>query len=287
MSQAAQQKAKAKDSKKGKKKKNKKAKLTARNANKFVLYQRSVQEPEADVRFLTRVYKREYSRLPMQLREDFCGTAYLCSEWVRSHPERTAVGLDLDEPTLEWGHEHNIAPLGEDAERVSLLKKDVLEATRPRTDIAVAFNFSYCIFQQRSLMLKYMKAVKRCLSPAGMFVLDIHGGPESLEDMEECTEFSDFTYVWDQGPIDALSNITHRAIHFRFKDGTQMKNAFRYHWRIWGMPELCDLMVEAGYRRVDIYWEGYDKDGEGNGIFRKVKTAENDESWIAYVVGFP
>jgi hypothetical protein len=269
-----------------KKDKHKKVKLTARNADKFVLYQQSVQEPEADVKFLNRVFKKEHDRAPRTLREDFCGTAWLCAEWVRSHPERTAVGLDLDGPTLDWGREYNIAPLGDDAGRASLLKENVLHYDGPASDVVVAFNFSYCILRERPQLLEYFRAVVSGLGEDGMFALDIHGGPECFEEIEETTQHKGFDYVWDQGPVDPISHLTHRRIHFEFRDGTRLKEAFGYHWRVWTLPELRDLLLEAGFRRVDVYWEGYDENGEGNGIFRKVQKAENDESWIAYVVAF-
>src|ERR1043165_7992711 len=73
--------------------------LTARNADRHDLYQRSVQVPDDEMRFLDRVYEAHTGRRPMHLREDFCGTALLCSRWAKSHPERTAVGLDTSRPT--------------------------------------------------------------------------------------------------------------------------------------------------------------------------------------------
>ena len=284
MASAAQK--QAKNQKKGKKSKRSKVHLTAKTADKHALYEKSVQEPEADIRFLTRIFRKEYDRVPMSLREDFCGTAYLCAEWVKSHPERVAVGVDLDEQTLDWGRRRHLEPLGEDAQRVTLLRRNVLEVREPKVDLAVAFNFSYCTLLERSEMVRYIRTVKESLHPEGAFILDMHGGPESFEELEETTEHSGFSYVWDQGPIDALTQITHRAIHFRFPDGSKIKNAFRYHWRIWNLPEVRDLLADAGFSRTDIYWEGTDEDGEGNGVFRKVQKAENDESWIAYIVAW-
>lgn len=280
MPQSAQKKARRKSKRKNR------TQFTAKTADKFVLYQRAVQMPEADVKFLTRVFKKERGRLPLHLREDFCGTAWLCAEWVRSNRERTATGLDLDAPTLAWGQRHNIDPLGEDARRVSLLQKNVMETTRPPQDICVAFNFSYCILQERTELIRYFRSVRRSLQDDGLFALDIHGGPECYEEIEETTDHKDFEYVWDQGPVEPLSSKSHRKIHFRFPDGTEMRDAFRYDWRIWSLPELRDALVEAGFARVDVYWEGYDKKGEGNGIFRKVQRAENDDSWIAYLAAW-
>src|SRR5512145_471884 len=59
-----------------------KRKLTARTADRHVLYQESVQSPEADARFFTRYFKKLAGRPLRFLREDFCGTALLCCEFV-------------------------------------------------------------------------------------------------------------------------------------------------------------------------------------------------------------
>jgi hypothetical protein len=44
----------------------------------------------------------------LSLKEDFCGTALLASEWVEWRRDNTALGVDLDAATLAWGREHNL-----------------------------------------------------------------------------------------------------------------------------------------------------------------------------------
>ena len=262
------------------------AKLTARTADKHALYETSVQDTAADIHFLSRVFKKERGRPPLALREDFCGTGNLCAAWVASHPERTAVGLDLHQPTMDWGTKQHVAPLGEAASRVRLLKRNVLDGATEAVDLVVAFNFSYCIFKSRAQMKDYFKSAYKGTAAAGAFILDIHGGTESFEEMDEHTDHRGFTYVWDQEPYDAINGFAKRHIHFRFPDGTEMKRAFTYDWRLWTLPELRDLLLEVGFDRVDVYWEGADDEGGGNGIFRKTSRAENEASWIAYIVAW-
>ena len=79
--------------------------------DKHGLYERAVQRPQFDIDFVNRVFTGERARVPLALREDFCGTAFISAEWVRSHPKRTALGLDLHAETLAWGRKWNIAPL--------------------------------------------------------------------------------------------------------------------------------------------------------------------------------
>ena len=84
-----------------------------------------MQAPEYEIRFLNKAFKQHTGRKPLHLREDFCGTALLCSKWAKSDPERTALGLDIDRPTLDWGRERNLAPIGDAAKRVTLLEQDI------------------------------------------------------------------------------------------------------------------------------------------------------------------
>ena len=73
-------------------------------------------------------------------------------------------------------------------------------------------------------------------------------------------------------------------IHFKFPDGSKIKRAFTYDWRLWTLPELRELLIEAGFAKVRVYWEGDDGDGGGNGEFKEHATGEPDLAWIAYIV---
>jgi len=269
-----------------KKDKGNKVVLTAKSADKLDLYERSVQDPPTDIAFFTKAFRKERKRVANSLREDFCGTAMLCADWVKKHPERTAVGLDLHQPTMDYGWKKHIEPLGKDAERVELLNRDVLVGTNRKFDIIAAFNFSYSVFKTRKQLLSYFQTARRDLVDDGAFFIDLYGGPESQVEVEETQKFKGFSYVWDQKPLDAISAWGLRHIHYRFPDGSEMKKAFTYDWRLWTLPELCDLMDDAGFSSWDVYWEGADKKGSGNGIFKKQATAENEDAWIAYLVGW-
>ena len=75
----------------------------ARRADRYDLYQQSVQEPEHEVKFFHRVYKAAFGCRPVVLREDFCGTFAVSCQWVASRADRTAVGVDIDPEPLAWG----------------------------------------------------------------------------------------------------------------------------------------------------------------------------------------
>jgi hypothetical protein len=275
--------------------------LTARSADRFDLYQRSVQNVEHDIDFVDRVFYRFRGRRARSLREDFCGTGNTACAWVRRRRTNVAVGLDLDPRPLAWGRAHNVARLTADQQaRVALIRGDVLSppsprygrsaaAARRRFDLVLAMNFSYWTFRTRALMATYFTAVRRALTRDGLFILDFFGGSDVLREMTEHTRYggrrTGFTYIWDQARYDPITGDYRCHIHFRFPDGTRLRRAFSYHWRLWTLPELRDILADAGFRRVTTFTEGDDGRGGGNGIFREARHSPADRTIIAYIVG--
>ena len=262
-------------------------KLTANSVDKYVLYQRAVQSAEPDVEFLFNTYKEIRNKEPRHFREDFCGTCLLSAYWVKQGKNFTTESYDIDPEPLAWGKKHNLEPLGKTAERVVQYQEDARNPSRKAPDVRCAQNFSYWVFKTRTEMLAYLNSVFKDLDDDGIFICDLHGGPESIQELEEETEMDDesFTYVWDQDSINPISGDARLHIHFRFPDGTELKDAFTYEWRLWGLPELIDILKEAGFSNVDCYWEGTDDDGEsGNGEFTKSNEGEACLSYVAYLV---
>lgn len=255
--------------------------------DKHILYEQSVQAPEADVRFIKRVYKKRRGHPAVSLREDFCGTAALCCDWVKTSRNGEAWGIDLDKPTLDWSVRRNVARLGKQASRVHLIHGDVLEDHDVKTDIVAAFNFSYFTFKKRATLLRYCRAVHAALKSDGIFFLDIYGGPASITVQEEETDYDDFTYIWDQARFCPVTGETLCHIHFRLPGGHTMRRAFTYDWRLWTIPEISDVLVEGGFDDVVVYWEGTNgKTGKGNGVFRPSQKGDDSESFIAYIAAF-
>lgn len=262
-------------------------KFTAKTADKYVLYQRAVQSAEQDADFLFDTYKEIRGKDPIHFREDFCGTCLLSSYWVRLGKKCTAESYDIDPEPLAWGKKHNLDPLGKVALKVQQFEEDARNPSKNAPDVRCAQNFSYWIFKTRAEMLAYFKGIYVDLADDGVFICDLHGGPESSQEMEEETEQDDgsFTYVWDQDSINPITGEARLHIHFRFPDGTEMVDAFTYDWRLWGLPELREILTEAGFASVDCYWEGTDDDGEsGDGVFTKTEEGEACLSYVAYLV---
>lgn len=259
--------------------------LTAATADKYALYQASVQAPDHDVAFLARLFRRRRGRPALHLREDFSGTGLLSATWAKRGPKYTAAGYDIDPEPVSWGMQHNVEPLGKAAERVSFHLEDARTPSTRRPDVRVALNFSYFIFKERRELLGYFRSVYQDLAPDGLFVLDIYGGPEAFHEMEETRKIDQgFTYVWDQDAYWPATGDYKTYIHFRFRDGSELRRAFTYDWRLWGLPELKDMLAEAGFPEVESYWEGTAPDGEGgNGVYRKSRRGENCMAWVTYL----
>lgn len=272
--------------------------LTAKSADKHVLYEESVQCVEADIDFFQRVFRRKKKRPLRTLREDFCGTAALACEFVRRHRDNRAWGVDLDRSTLDWGDQHHRRRLGDRARDVTLIKGDVLDTETPPVDAVAALNFSFQVFKDRDTLRRYFHAARGTLGDDGIFFVDVFGGSDAMEELKEKrkidpeprpdgTRYGRFTYVWEQASFNPIDHRILCHIHFKFADGTKMKRAFTYDWRLWTLPELQEVMQEVGFSDVEVYVEGWDDDaGEADGIFRLRKRMENIAGWVGYVVGY-
>ena len=258
----------------------------AERADRYALYQRSVQDVAWEMHFVEQTFRALRKRAPRQLREDFCGTALAACEWVKRNRRHQAIGVDIDPAVLAWGRQHNVSRLAPRiARRLRLLQADVLTVQVPTVDIILAFNFSYWIFKERALLREYFRQVRQGLSADGIFMLDAYGGYDAFREMREREDFGRFTYIWEQAAYEPVSGQTTCHIHFSFPDGSRLRQAFSYHWRLWTLPELRELLAEAGFEKTTVYFEGTDaKTGEGNGVFQPTARGKADPAWIAYIM---
>jgi hypothetical protein len=264
---------------------------TARKADRWELYEYSVQSVDHEISFVDRAYRKIRGGPASRLREDFCATAQSACEWVRRRPSNTAVALDIDPAALELGRRRHVARLPEGARaRIELLRCDVLTPTRRAwgADIVLAMNFSYWVFTTRPRMVAYFRKVRATLAPEGLFFLDHFGGWAATREQRERTRYHKFTYVWDQHRFNPITNEMTCYIHFEFRDGSRLERAFEYRWRVWSLPEVREMLHEAGFTRTTVFWEGTSKDGSGNGVFRpSADHPEACESFVTYIVAEP
>lgn len=262
------------------------------------LYEASVQNVDTDLDFGRRIFSNHRGRKPLRVREDFCGTAKLAARWVQRNKMHEAWGIDFHRPTLDWGIRYNVAELSDvQKSRLHLLCGDVLKETTPKVDLTFALNFSFCTFKTRDVLRRYFRRVYDDLTAEGIFIMDIYGGTEAgmvkCDDVREIPGFitpdgmkiPDFEYVWDQADYNPINHHTTCHIHFKVPGFGKIRRAFTYDWRLWTLPEIQELLIEAGFAAAEVYLHGFNDDGESDETYRRRTTYENCQGWVAYVAG--
>ena len=141
-------------------------------------------------------------------------------------------------------------------------------------------------FNLKNLSISNQKETVKLFLDEGPYNMLFSGkwdATSQLLDEEEKTKNDGFTYIWDQHKYDPITGSAVNYIHFKFKDGSKIKKAFTYEWRVWTLPEILEMLTEAGFKPT-VYWEQADEDGEGNGEFLPQTEGEADAGWIAYIV---
>ena len=139
---------------------------------------------------------------------------------------------------------------------MTVLEADVFDVQTPRPfDVVLAMNFSYQLFMTRDRLGGYFRRVREALVDDGILFLDAIDG----------------------------HMVCH--IHFAFPDGSKLRRAFSYEWRMWTLPELRELLAEAGYSKVTVYWEGTDPEtGEGSGVYSPATVGDADPGWVCFLI---
>lgn len=267
------------------------------------LYRWAVQDPITQARVLQLVYARTWpGRVPGLLREDFAGTAMDSVAWVAMCEGRHALAVELHGPTLEWARARAQALLGARAGRLTFVHSDVRQVGPPdvpAAHVVAALNFSIFAFLERPVLRAYFEQARRALSEHGVFVANAFGGPERMRAHVRTAIVADraglpgetppapFEYQWEQHPYDAVTAQVDCRIHFARagKPGVAVRDAFRYRYRLWTLPELVEIAREAGFREVQVWQHTYEP---GAGVFLgPVERIEGADRWMAYLVAVP
>ncbi|KAA3650999.1 MAG: class I SAM-dependent methyltransferase [Proteobacteria bacterium] len=254
--------------------------------DKHAFYQQAVQCVEAEIDFVTETFQQLRCRPAVSLREDFCGTAQTTCEWVARDSNNLGYAVDFDPLVLQWGEQNNVSRLTpEQQQRIHLINEDVLTVQTAPMDMVLAMNFSYFIFMTRADMRCYFQSVYQSLAGDGVFFLDAFGGYEAAKELTEERVCDGFTYIWEQATFNPINSQMQCYIHFITDEGVRMDQAFSYHWRLWTLPEISELLTESGFAQVDVYWEGTDKKtGEGNDVYTASQQGTADAGWVCYIV---
>lgn len=254
--------------------------------DRFALYERAVQCPEHELGFFRRVFRSARGREPLTLREDFSGTAAVSVAWVESGRDKEAWAVDHDEECLTWAREHHLPRLDEDARaRLHLINDDVRSAAEVPVDLIAAENFSWCLFKTRPELKSYLEVARENLNDEGALIFDVQGGPWTQgEGMTERRELDDGVVMeWFHERFDPVTHTARYRMSFARGDD-RIDDAFTYDFRHWTLPEVVELCREAGFERVETWWQH--EEGKRAGIYRRVREAPADELWVAYVVAW-
>ena len=218
------------------------------------MYVEAFQNPSAEVELLRNWYRAKYSKLPNLLREDFCGSAANCIEWIKNNQQNHAIGIDIDQGILDHAQLAFQSDLkGEQSKRINLYDQNVLDGSLPTAEVAIAFNCSFWIFKKRRELIKYFSNCYETLDSDGMIALQMYCGPEAQSIGTDRLECDGFTAIWEQRSFDPRTNRCDSRIHFELKDGSKIQDAFLYDWRVWSPPECIDLLEEVGFRDVAVH----------------------------------
>ena len=208
------------------------------------------------------------------MREDFCGTAAVCREWVRLGEGFAAVGVDLDAGVIGVARERMVRAGAEG--RMRLVCGDAIGGggdmsegpDGERADVVYVGNFSIGEIHERAVLVRYLRASVARLREGGVMVCDTYAGESAFRtgyatrvhavepSIAEGIEGVRVHCTWEQREAEAMMARVVNAIHFRVEQRgeitLEMFDAFVYRWRLWSVPELRDAMLEAGFASVEL-----------------------------------
>lgn len=279
------------------------------NVDRLELYRWAVQDPETHAEVLRIMYMcMNPGHTASLLREDFAGTAADSVAWVALREGRRAVAVEIDAPTVLWAKERAERILGSRASGVEFIVSDVMQAgpsEAPQADIVSVLNYSIFYFHERAALRRYFLHAAKCLAPRGLLGLNAFGGTQSTQALTRRRQVAPsprlpteagalpFEYLWEQEPRDADYPRLDAAIHFMIPDPTspggvhEVRDAFRYDWRVWTIEELIEELHAASFDDVEVWRHTYDPAEGSAGLFLgPVPLSELAplNYWTAYIV---
>ena len=100
--------------------------------------------------------------------------------------------------------------------------------------------------KKRKELVEYFSKVREGLKDDGVIFSRYFGGTETRQELVEETEHEAHSYFWDCDQFNPLTNECQYYIHFKV-DNTKYEKAFSYDWRMWTIPEIKEILVDAGF----------------------------------------
>jgi SAM-dependent methyltransferase len=221
------------------------------------LYETCCQRPD----LLAPAIARLHGGHARTLHEDFCGSAALSRAWCMGGSDRTALGTDKDAEAVGTARAR-CDRAGLDGQ-VMVVQSDVLNASLQPASADVVFvgNFSVGELHSRADLLRYLLSARVRLRTGGMLMLDVFGTPPAPGKASRTRTFPredgvTISSTWEQREYDPWTGLIRCMLHFRAAQGGEvlidLPDAFAYHWRVWGVPELRDALRESGFGDVCV-----------------------------------
>jgi len=240
---------------------------------RFQTYEQAVQNTAFTLRFLEQEFKRERGRPPHSLREDFAGSAAV--SYAFANVDRFAFAVDHDEHALAYG-EQNHGPHS----NVRTYCADVMLELGTH-DLCVVENFSIGYFHERSALMRYLEKTYRSSSSEGAFFCDLLSGSQLREGKWQREHQEPFSWSFQQISFEPLSGRGKFTLELPNRSGVRVP-AFQYDWRLYGVAELREAFLEAGFSKVSILSPAPNK---GN-VYRRRKTLEPTPMEVLYLVAW-
>ena len=273
------------------------------------LYRWAVQDPETHAIVLRTIYAWVRSgRQPVVLREDFAGTCAESVAWVALRRGRRAIAIDLDGPTLAWAQHRAVRLLGSRASEIQFVQADVRSVGPPEVppaDIISVLNYSILYPREPDELSSYLRQALSGLAADGMLVLNLFGGSAATRPgttrrhvrpqprLPTEPPFPEFDYVWEVRSFEPASRRIDCRIHFEVPGSVasghsrEVRDAFRYDWRLWSVAELAEACARAGFSDVQVWRHTYDPSKGADGVFLGPIAPEGLlelDRWSAYLV---
>lgn len=277
--------------------------------HRLELYRWAVQDPETHAVLFRVIYERVRSgRTPAVLREDFAGTAADSVAWVAIKSGRTAIVIDIDRPTIDWARNRASRILGKRVDAIQFIEADLFGPSPlevAKADITVALNYSIMQLHERASLLSYLRAARAGLDAKGVFICNIFGGIDASRAgttrhqivpaprLPSEKPIRPFEYEWEIVGVDSQSLVADCRIHFQLNPistddlGHALKDAFRYHFRLWSAEEIVSACEEAGFRCAQVWRHTYDPAKGTHGVFLgpvEPLSLAGLSTWNVYIV---
>ncbi len=251
--------------------------MESEKLNKHELYQRSVQNVHIEVEFFKKIYRMLFNKVPYKFREDFCGTGLLSCEWVKKDVQASAVGLDIDQETIDWGKENNINNLSSGFDRIELFNHNVLEEfdTSKNFDVICSLNYSHFLLNKRKDLVLYFSNVRKSLKK-GIFIMDFYGGSHIYTDHKYNRGDSDSFYEFRGKQMNNLANTSICSLNYRLKK-KKYTPLYEFNFRIYSVIELREALEDCGFCMFKIYVkEIFDDEEDGYTEYQELDMDKNE-----------